>query len=141
MTTTIKKIEANYMYSVNQLEQAKSMVNMLLRVPIQDRDFLLGIRTLQRILDMAQNRPPQGKADGSINEDKWNKLSVFLKACRTINAEGCQLYQLLEGIKGPLAITAPEGWSDESVGTCPVCNEPQFETPSGPCCKNGHGGA
>jgi len=24
---------------------------------------------------------------------------------------------------------------------CAVCREPQFATPSGPCCSNGHGGA
>jgi len=25
--------------------------------------------------------------------------------------------------------------------SCPVCGEPQYKTPSGDCCKNGHGGA
>lgn len=28
-----------------------------------------------------------------------------------------------------------------SVGTCSLCRELQFSTPSGPICKNGHGGA
>lgn len=27
------------------------------------------------------------------------------------------------------------------IGTCGVCLEDQFHTPSGPVCKNGHGGA
>jgi len=27
------------------------------------------------------------------------------------------------------------------VGTCSECGEPQYATPSGNCCKNGHGGA
>jgi len=29
----------------------------------------------------------------------------------------------------------------EGLGLCSDCNEPQFMTPSGPTCKNGHGGA
>jgi len=27
------------------------------------------------------------------------------------------------------------------VGTCSVCGQIQYDTPSGPCCENGHGGA
>lgn len=27
------------------------------------------------------------------------------------------------------------------VGTCSVCGKPQFRTPSGPACREGHGGA
>jgi hypothetical protein len=27
------------------------------------------------------------------------------------------------------------------IGTCPVCNFPQYESPSGLVCANGHGGA
>lgn len=127
--TTIKKSMYERTYP-NQLEQAKATVSLLLRTPIQDRDFLIGIQTLEDIIDMAQN--PGASGDGSINEETWGKLSAFLKACRTINIEICQTSRWLGGIKKPLAIR---------VGTCPVCSEPQFQTPSGPSCKNGHGGA
>jgi hypothetical protein len=33
-------------------------------------------------------------------------------------------------------------WASKECGTrCSVCGEPQFQTPSGTVCKNGHGGA
>lgn len=36
----------------------------------------------------------------------------------------------------------PEELATEKFGTiCSICGEPQFDTPSGPTCKNGHGGA
>lgn len=91
---TIKKIEANSMYGkINRqrptdLEQAEAAVDMILRTPLRHRDFIIGIRALQNILDKAQNGPPQGTADGSIDEKTWNMLSRFLKACLVINEEG-----------------------------------------------------
>lgn len=135
-----KKIRASSMYgrvspnnnTPTQSEQAKAAVNLLLRVPVQDPDFLIGIETLQHIIDTAQNQPPQGAADGSINEYAWIKLSSFLKSCKLTYVLGCQACQHLEGIKGPLPM--------QTGVICPLCDEPQFQTPSGPTCKNGHGG-
>lgn len=87
----IKKIEANSMYGkINRqrptdLEQAEAAIDMILRTPLQHRDFIVSIRALQNILDCAQNQPT---TDGSIDEKTWNMLSRFLKACLVINEEG-----------------------------------------------------
>lgn len=35
----------------------------------------------------------------------------------------------------------PVGGCPETGTRCSICKEPQHATPSGPCCKNGHGGA
>jgi len=94
------KIQTNSMYGQvgpsrkllglpTQYEQAKATVGLLLRAPIQDREFLIGIWTLERILAMAQN--PEASGDDSITKDAWEKLSAFLKTCRTINEQGCHV--------------------------------------------------
>lgn len=149
--TTTKKIQTNSMYGkINlnpnatpkpsrqltslptQLAQAKATVNLLHRVPIQDADFLIGIETLERIIDTAQNQPPNGAADGSIDEKMWEMLSNFLRTCKDTRKQGFWLYRQLEEIGEPLAM--------QTGLDCPICNSPQFQTPSGPTCKNGHGG-
>jgi len=100
----IEKLRASSMYGrvdpsrklldlLSQHEQAKATVNLLLRTPIQDRDFLIGIRSLERILAMAQN--PEASGDNSITKDAWEKLSAFLKICRTIVEHGYHVDELL----------------------------------------------
>ena len=49
-----------------------------------------------------------------------------------------------QGERGTLALpwaSVPPIRGMKHLGTCSVCGKPQFETPSGPCCENGHGGA
>jgi hypothetical protein len=78
-----------------QHEQAKATVGLLLRAPIQDREFLIGIRTLERIINTAKT-----SNDDSITQDTWEKLSAFLDACRTINIRGCHVDEALRKSNG-----------------------------------------
>lgn len=43
--------------------------------------------------------------------------------------------------QSPMEPIPPIESFDKTGTKCSVCREPQFNTPSGPCCKNGHGGA
>jgi hypothetical protein len=52
------------------------------------------------------------------------------------------LLDRLREIGDQRAVNPPEPAERKLTGTaCSVCNEPQFETPGGDCCANGHGGA
>ena len=51
------------------------------------------VRDLKRVVDEAQNPPPEGCADGSISEEEWcalrdivNSLDVALVKCRWFKA-------------------------------------------------------
>jgi hypothetical protein len=131
-TITIKKIQTSSTYgrtnTTTQYEQAKTTFNLLLQIPIQNQEFLIHITTLQHILDISQNGPPLGQGDNSINETMWNKLSNFLKTCQNIISQRYYIDELFRLNPNPITLF------------CPICDEPQFQTPSGPTCKNGHGG-
>ena len=43
--------------------------------------------------------------------------------------------------KTPIESDWAKGWEKPTGAFCSVCNEPQYDTPGGACCKNGHGGA
>lgn len=50
------------------------------------------VRDLKRVVDEAQNRPPEGTADGSVSEEEWcalrdivKSLEVALMNCRWFN--------------------------------------------------------
>jgi hypothetical protein len=42
------------------------------------------VRDLEDILGRAQNRPPLGEADGTINDKAWYALREIVKSCRTL---------------------------------------------------------
>ena len=58
----------------------------------------------------------------------WNLVS---EAIKTIRWDG---NERIENEAGLLAVK-------EEGGLCSVCEKPQYETPSGATCENGHGGA
>ena len=39
---------------------------------------------LQRVVDEAQNRPPDGAADGTIDDVKWRQLSSVVKGANNL---------------------------------------------------------
>jgi hypothetical protein len=56
---------------------------LLGRIGIPSPDLL---RRLDELLDRAQNPPPEGKADGSIHERKFNRLRAMVRAGETFLA-------------------------------------------------------
>lgn len=72
----------------NQLTQAVHAFTLLMRAPIQHPDFLIGMRTLERVLAIAQNAPPLGKGDRTITPEVWEELKAFLTICR----QACTAY-------------------------------------------------
>ena len=42
------------------------------------------INDLEQVIGEAQNRPPQGDADGSISEELWRALRDFVQAWRVV---------------------------------------------------------
>ena len=56
-----------------QYDQARTAVLRLLDFP----EDWVALSSLQRVLGMAQNDPPHGESDGSINESRWNILMKF----------------------------------------------------------------
>jgi hypothetical protein len=55
---------------MTQLEQAKAVIQTLL---VWDQAY----RKLNNILDKSQNGPPEGTADGSIDENTWLAIRDF----------------------------------------------------------------
>lgn len=71
-----------------QLARARSHFYMLFCSNIGDPDFLLNLEGLKKALDDAQNPPPMGGADGSIDINMWNVLTRFVRGCKTLMSDG-----------------------------------------------------
>ncbi len=77
-----------------------------------------------------------------------NQVRQLKLVCK---ATSCTSYSYRDEIRKTLAELGRAGlahWPEEAPDAstvlrhnCSVCGEPQFATPSGPTCKNGHGGA
>jgi hypothetical protein len=75
----------------NQFTQAMHAFTVIMGAPIQRGDFLIGMRTLERVLAIAQNAPPLGRSDGSITPELWRELKEFLSICH----QACTAYNVV----------------------------------------------
>lgn len=73
---------------MNQLERAKEIVILLCTQPLS----ITPLRDLQKIIDEAQNPPPQGGADGSINPFTWDLLKKISQSVQTFQKAHRQLF-------------------------------------------------
>lgn len=64
----------------SQRELAMMLTDALRHISISDPMFPPAVRTLQRVVDIAQKRP-----DGSIDGTTWNELTEILKTARETN--------------------------------------------------------
>ena len=88
---------------------------------------------------------PDGK--GSMEQRMEDEIADVVAACRFVIKQH-RLDSLAIKKRTETKLALYEKWhadpTDSLASTaelCSVCGEPQFDTPSGPVCKNGHGGA
>ncbi len=79
-----------------QLEQARTLVLLLCGRPHeQDVDLL------DAIVEAAQNPPPQGGADGSLDEPAWTALAKLASAARAYREARALAHHHTIGAKKP----------------------------------------
>ena len=73
---------------MSQLSRAKAYVAELMTRPSSQ----FSLRMLDEIIAEAQNPPPEGGADGSINEETFNQLRAAADAIRNFQKAHAKLF-------------------------------------------------